>query len=354
MNHEAMTALLLEKTRAINAYYDSELVRDSFAGDDPRLAARQKQLDALMVSFTNFKDKEQPVENPPVVAQNEAATTELTKMLIQQQELQLRPWLAYKLSYIDSTKAHDARTIEELQQQYFDAAKNNSLPVWKAIIGTYTLYYPDALKNFSSTLMDAGSFEELVYNHNMFVVQKMQGGDHYFSKHHAAIRALTVPLFPPLQQFSTFNLGIVQEQEKNMSLVSGGGHHYSSFSAFMKVTQTGFGEARRQETLGGEPFLPVQQLPNGQYGVDMQDPYEHARNTNMTIRNLQRQVSQLQNKVNYANPNSGRGGYEAGRGRGGRGRGNSQQNSGNNNTNNNNQNRFVQGAGNESQPQQSN
>eukprot|EP00760_Papus_ankaliazontas_P014694 PhM_4_TR16131/c1_g2_i3/m.88165 len=143
---------------------------------------------------------------------------------------------------------HDARELhckstEELRAAFTDAARARSLPAWKAIIGTYTLFGDDEDRRvFTSVLLAAGTMEEMIYLHNMHVVTRMAHSDAFLSQHHVTLRRKAVPLLPPTQEFSSLNLSIVQEVAQSMSApVSGAGTEpRRSVSAYSHVTQQGF------------------------------------------------------------------------------------------------------------------
>eukprot|EP00760_Papus_ankaliazontas_P014004 PhM_4_TR15936/c0_g1_i1/m.220 len=152
----------------------------------------------------------------------------------------------------------------------------------------------------------------------MSVIRRSTQCDALLGQFHEIIDKMTVPL-PPAQEFNAINLGVLQE---SMTVTGAGTSH--TVAAYSRVTQPGL-RMHTQEARGGERFLPVQQMSDGSYGVDMQHPHDHATRTNRELAARRRRIAQLEaangtESSSYNNNNNNRGANRGGRGgRGGRG-----------------------------------
>eukprot|EP00760_Papus_ankaliazontas_P007285 PhM_4_TR1331/c0_g1_i2/m.48619 len=192
--------------------------------------------------------------------------------------------------------------------------------MWTAIFATYVLYSNAEQRSaFMSFLLSAPSWDKLIQHHNMTVVRRSAQCDSLLGQFHATIEKMTVPFFPPDAEFDAINLGIVQECSRTTGVTGAGASQTTCVAAYSRVTQPGL-RPHVSEVSGGDPFLPVQQMPDGSYGVDMQRPHDHATNTNRELAALRRRVAQLETATGTTNTNNNnnsttyRGGNRGGRG----------------------------------------
>eukprot|EP00760_Papus_ankaliazontas_P020454 PhM_4_TR18436/c3_g2_i3/m.28829 len=118
--------------------YDSfsrEPLRSMFADDDARQQHLQRMAQQILESF---------VAAPPPAGQVDDAAQQANLAVInlirQNQEDAVIPWARSRRIYDMVQATHTTRSADAQKQQFLDAAKTQSVPMWTAIFATYVLY----------------------------------------------------------------------------------------------------------------------------------------------------------------------------------------------------------------------
>eukprot|EP00760_Papus_ankaliazontas_P006087 PhM_4_TR1288/c2_g2_i2/m.7491 len=260
----AISDELRSRITSIRAHYAAPEVVECFGGEDGAKQRCQDTIDAILRD--SFK-------SAPVQTEADKANIELAKIMRLQNEQAVRPWSTMMQQFLETQKLMTTRSFEQLRGQFLNAAKTHALPAWKAIIGTYVLYSDeDERRTFMSFLLSARTMEELVVQHNLHVTNRMADNEAFLAAHHRTLATMTTPLMPPLPDFSTINLTIVQDTANARDDVAGAGPvaKNKQVAAYSNVSQRGFDV--NVSVSGGEPLFPVRQLPNGTLALDMQSP----------------------------------------------------------------------------------
>eukprot|EP00760_Papus_ankaliazontas_P014006 PhM_4_TR15936/c1_g2_i3/m.224 len=117
---------LQAKLQELTDAFEREPLRSMFDDDGARRAYLQEKTQAIIEQF---------VAAPP--AQPDAAqhaNTAVVDLIRQTQEESAIPWARSRRLHDMVQRMHTARTTDQLQRQFLDAAKTQSIPMWTAIM----------------------------------------------------------------------------------------------------------------------------------------------------------------------------------------------------------------------------
>lgn len=232
------------------------------------LAQQQSTLIQILQQLT---DGAHTVTQP----KDDSATILLARQFEAQERRSREAWRSTSEALSAERSSISNQPIEQLRDEYLELAKAAQLSPEDAVTVAYLLYADEADRKFWAASILRKHGNDRVRAHNFSVGSKRE--EAFMSVHGAKLLNFTLPLYPALPSFSALNTRILSE-------VPHGGSPSSPASTLFRTNIEGAG------------FLPVGQLPDGQWAAD-----------STSVENqLKRQVSALESKLRRVS-NQGRG-----------------------------------------------
>lgn len=141
-------------------------------------------------------------------AASDEATEAPRKHLADSEARDLEPWRRLAGQAADCRRQWQGLDRNFLRHRFVDLAKEKELSPAEVLMGTYLLFGGPEAQHLLAALMLCEMPAERLRQHNLYVGEQL--GEAFMTQHGGTLVDLTVPLFPPTQEFGGLNHRILR------------------------------------------------------------------------------------------------------------------------------------------------
>lgn len=209
--------------------------------------------------------------------------------------------------FINDWSKDPAVVKKQLQERFRTYIKAGKLTSQQAVTLLYVLYADAEFAPFMmADWMMSPDPNDVVTNHNWYMVDELQNAQWFKEKNGAKIMNLTLPIFPEQAHLEAINLDIIESG----TLSGGGGHRKLPFKKTDVTERVTIERVKVLKGGGQSAWVPVRMTENGEPYVDLSHIENWSIQTDNRVGAIQNEVKMLKGQAGKPQQGYQRIGYQ--------------------------------------------